>query len=147
MAGIIFRDFIITKASYTKNYNFNIETEEVNAKTSFECEINENEDNAIVKLITQSGNLEDKSSPFQVNVEIEGLFEFVESESEGLRFEEYLTNNAVAILFPYIRSTISELTAKSNEFPVLNLPIINVARMLKEENKINHVYKNLIEED
>lgn len=71
-----------------------------------------------------------------MDVEIEGLFEFVESDSEGLKFEEYLTNNAVAILFPYLRSTISELTAKSNQFPVLNLPIINVAKMLDAENKI-----------
>lgn len=139
MAGIIFNDFIICKASYVKNYNFKPNIEEVNVHTGFECEIAENRSNALVKLKSKTGDLEDESSPFQVEVEIEGLFDFVEDESEGLRFEEYLTNNAIAILFPYIRSTISELTAKSNEFPVLNLPIINVAKMLATEEAITLV--------
>lgn len=136
MAGIIFNDFLISKASYSKNHNFIHHTEEVNVHTRFECEIAENNENAIVRLKSQTGDLEDDSSPFQVDVEIEGLFEFIEVESEGLKFEEYLTNNAVAILFPYMRSTISELTAKSNEFPTLNLPIINVAKMLEADGTI-----------
>ena len=136
MAGIIFKDFIICKASYIKNNRFNIDIEELNVHTGFECEIAENEVNAVVRLVSRTGDLSDENSPFQVDVEIEGLFEFVEFESEGLKFEEYLTNNAVAILLPYLRSTISELTAKSNEFPVLNLPIMNVAKMLETEEKI-----------
>lgn len=136
MAGIIFKDFIICKASYIKNKRFNTEIEELNVQTGFECEIAENATNAIVRLVSQTGDLGDENSPFQVDVEIEGLFEFVEVESEGLKFEDYLTNNAVAILLPYLRSTISELTAKSNEYPVLNLPIINVAKMLENEEKI-----------
>ena len=136
MAGIMFKDFIISKASYIKNNNFNRNTENLNVETMFECEIFENENNAIVKLLSFTGSLEKVDSPFHVEVEVEGLFEFVENESEGIRFEEYLTNNAVAILFPYLRATISELTAKSNEFPVLNLPIINVAKMLEDEGNI-----------
>lgn len=147
MAGIKFEDFIISKASYIRNKDFNQQTEELNAQTSFECDINMSDSHAIVKLISQTGDLELEDSLFQVNVEIEGFFEYVESENEGIDFKQYLTNNAIAILFPFLRSTISELTAKSNEYPFLNLPTINVAKMLEVEEKINITHYTETETD
>ncbi len=60
-------------------------------------------------------------------------------ESENIEFEDYLTTSAIAILFPYLRSVIADVTARSNEFPVLNLPVANISKMLVEQDAINYI--------
>lgn len=54
---------------------------------------------------------------------------FFEEESEGID----LSANAVAILFPYVRSLISDLTSKGSDDPII-LPPINVNSMLENDN-------------
>ena len=50
-----------------------------------------------------------------------------------------MTTSAIAILFPYLRSVIADVTARSNEFPVLNLPVANISKMLVEQDAINYI--------
>ncbi|WP_187331134.1 protein-export chaperone SecB, partial [Lactiplantibacillus plantarum] len=45
-----------------------------------------------------------------------------------------IKKNAVAILYPYVRSLVSGITNASNQFPALILPTINVAQLLDEQS-------------
>lgn len=73
---------------------------------------------------SEGDNFDD--APLKVTVEIVGRFE---SDSEiNMKWEV----NALAILFPYVRSIISSFTSQTGRTPVI-LPTINVASMLKQQ--------------
>jgi preprotein translocase subunit SecB len=66
-----------------------------------------------------------------------GYFEIIIKDKElaEQKIINYYKVNGVAILFPYLRSLISDMTSKGSETPII-LPTINVAAMLKDvENK------------
>lgn len=65
-------------------------------------------------------------APLKVTLEIIGRFE---SDTDiDIKWEV----NALAILFPYVRSVVSSFTAQTGKTPVI-LPTINVANMLKQQ--------------
>lgn len=140
-AGIIFDNYIVNEASFKKNINFNHKGT-INLNTDFQCHIHIQGTSATVQLECSLGEMMNEAAPFEVKVSLVGNFEFNESESENVSFEEYLSTNAIAILFPYIRSLIANLTARSNEFPVLNLPVINIVKMVQDKDLINVTYND-----
>ena len=135
MAALIFENYIVDNLIFKNNPNFNQIDEEVQIEPNIEVEISKDKDSAIVNLeITLNKN---QNNPiYIVEVSIIGIFKYNSNESEGFNFDDLLTTNAIAILFPYARSLVSDLTAKSNMYPNFNLPIINVVQMLKENNQI-----------
>lgn len=69
---------------------------------------------------------EENKYPFEMNVNLEGLFSF-EGNVDG---EKFLAN-ALAILYPYIRAIVSSYTSLAN-IPPLTLPTINVQQYLRD---------------
>lgn len=65
--------------------------------------------------------------PFEMRVCVVGYFTISDQEN----IEKYKTN-AVAVLFPYVRSIISTYTALANVNPLI-LPTININKMLSEQ--------------
>lgn len=65
--------------------------------------------------------------PFEMTVSVVGYFTITNDEN----VEKYKTN-AVAVLFPYVRSIISTYTAAANVNPLI-LPTVNINKMLGEE--------------
>ena len=59
-----------------------------------------------------------------LNVKIVGIFGILEEESKRLK------PNAIAIIFPYLRSQISLLTTQPNMLPVV-LPAMNINNLFK----------------
>ena len=70
---------------------------------------------------------ENDKYPFFMKVTVEGDF-IIENNEENINFEP----NAVAIIYPYIRSIVSTYTANAN-IMALTLPVINVNKLLKEQ--------------
>ncbi len=68
--------------------------------------------------------------PFIASVEMEGRFELNNIDNP----EEVMRINATAILFPYLRSALTQLTATANIRPVI-LPTINLAQTFESCNK------------
>lgn len=65
--------------------------------------------------------------PFTIEIALTGHFEFDGSENSDSKFKMDLINkNAVAILFPFLRTIIATLTTCANITPLI-LPIINLA--------------------
>lgn len=75
-------------------------------------------------------------SPIELSVSVIGVFEYHEKEDKKAFGKEHIvSNNAVAILFPYLRSTISILTNLTNDLPTLNLPTMNIAELMEKQNQ------------
>ena len=71
----------------------------------------------------------EKKDAFGIEIEMVGLFVI----NEDLEAKPILVrNNTVAIMFPYIRSELTLLTAQPNMAPIV-LPPININQLLKNE--------------
>ncbi len=69
--------------------------------------------------------------PFDIEVSVRGRFILESIDDE----EKHIKTSGVAILFPYLRSTLSMLMSLAS-IPPITLPTINVAAMFeKEENE------------
>ncbi|MCK1976089.1 protein-export chaperone SecB [Jeotgalicoccus huakuii] len=137
MAGLTFETYSVDKMIYHKNENF-IPTDdgEVDLDPSFDIVINKTEKEAIVDMNFSVGSMTDKTSPFCIKVCISGIFFYNVNEAEDEPFESFLKTNAVAILFPYLRQIVSNLTTVTNEFPTFILPVMNIVKYLEDEDNI-----------
>ncbi|KRM40507.1 hypothetical protein FC39_GL000530 [Lactobacillus hamsteri DSM 5661 = JCM 6256] len=101
-----------------------------NLNTSFDVK----EDKINVSLNVVVGSTENTSVPFQAECSLTGIFTYkYEEDQTKVGLDTLVRNNAVAILYPYIRAIISTLSMTSNEFPNYNLPTINVGKVLKDQ--------------
>lgn len=89
------------------------------------CNIKRNENKILIELSCLIENKPDAPSPFNLYVSITGAFEVAESEEEI-----NLVDNAVAILYPYLRSVVSSLTLAGNISSYV-LPTMNINAFLK----------------
>ena len=81
-----------------------------------------------------SVKIDDEDMPFNIEVCIIGYYEFNNMENNH---EIMLKNNGVAILMPYIRAIISQITSMAG-LGTLTIPIINVKEM-NEKAKEDYV--------
>jgi len=87
-----------------------------------------------VKLGAETPGREEKPNyPFYFDVTVAGSFEFDETLNEALR-KQYATINCPAILFPYLRETLADLTRRAG-FPPLHLPVTNFVKLAKEKGE------------
>ena len=135
VSQLSFKDYIVLKMIYEINRDFDFESEKLNVGFDIfaEVQITENDDSEAVTLKVKCGDLSKKDCPFHIEVEVLGIFEFQGNPDE---IEMFLTTSAVSILFPYVRSIVSDLSMRSNQFPTYKLPLINVVKTLKETNSI-----------
>ncbi|WP_239733679.1 protein-export chaperone SecB [Mammaliicoccus sp. M-M49] len=134
---LIFKDYIVTETYLKTNLKFKQENmRKVSITQDFSADIAYDMNGvSYVQLNLEIKNKKDES-PFDLSVSIVGFFEL---NSDGYEEEEYinlLKVNAVAILYPYLRSIVTDITSKANAFNPLILPPMNIASMLKEEKKI-----------
>lgn len=80
----------------------------------------------IIGLRQLKGNI-----PYRFEVESGGIFQF-ENVPEEKILEQLTTINCPAIIFPYVRETIADLTRRAG-FPPLHLNPINFIQLAKEQ--------------
>lgn len=99
----------------------------------FSIQIGLNEENnrdAIVQLAVEIGN---QSEDDYIKVVIAGYFTFeADGEIDDDIIYKYYELNGTAILFPYLRSIVSDLTSKGEDSPII-LPTINIPALLKSK--------------
>lgn len=144
MATINFDDYFIDELEYKKNKSFDNEnTETFDISNDFSATIAVKQNIGLVSLYTKLGNLDNPSSPFFIKIILRGLFEFQMGEEEGdfndQKFKNMLSSNAIAILYPYLRSLVTDITTKSNEFPPYILPVTNFAQMLIDSDNVQFI--------
>lgn len=138
MAGTVleFKDYAVKEQSYKKNEKFKKTGQSItlNPQIDLNIENDVKKDSILVNLGVRIGSLTD--DPFEVIVQVCGKFVYhIEKDTNHVGVDTLIRSNAVAILYPYVRSLVSGLTNTSNEYPAFLLPTINVAQVLKEQEK------------
>ncbi|WP_251951239.1 protein-export chaperone SecB [Limosilactobacillus vaginalis] len=72
--------------------------------------------------------------PFDLKATIEGKFKYIHEEKLPSNYLQLIQNNAATILFPYLRSVISQITLLGNEYSPIILPLINVESLKEKHN-------------
>ncbi|UXS29556.1 protein-export chaperone SecB [Staphylococcus delphini] len=139
MASIGFKNYNFRNFSYRVNENLEIENiDRFEVESDFSAKIAFEDNQAYIIMDCQIGN-DDISCPFIINVELTGVFdiEFEKDDEQDIeQLKELLSQNAIAILYPYIRSLVSDITSKANSFDTFIIPVANIAKVMKENNKI-----------
>lgn len=128
-ASLIFKEYEVEEIIYKVNTLTNVDEENLNPELM--CNIlHPKNDNStfIVKVGLEFGDNYLKESNTYLKCIVSGLFQ--QDNYAGID----LTPNAVAILFPYLRSLISDVTSKGSKDPII-LPPINVEAFLKTSEK------------
>lgn len=125
---ITFEHFGITSILFKINSDFKKENEvtinpEMAGRTNYNKETRKLQ--AFIKVSLNSGNL-----PFYLTVEGLGTFTF-DGEPNQNTLKNVSSINAPAIIFPYIRETIADITRRAG-FPPLHLPPVNFVNLAKK---------------
>lgn len=133
--SLAFDKYIVNEIEFRTNPNYkNKESETIDFDLTKDVSYNKDTNiGSVVIKTTIFDNAEEMNYPFYIKVVVTGTFEVIfdnqTDSNEREAFSEYLlNNNAVAILFPYIRALISTYTANAN-VPPLILPPINVSNL------------------
>lgn len=125
-----FVNFALLKINFFLNQEYKAEAADtvVAPDIAISHEFREKEKQLVVILgLRQTkGNI-----PYRFEVESGGIFQF-ENVPEGKILKQLATINCPAILFPYIRETIADLTRRSG-FPPLHLNPVNFIQLAKEQ--------------
>lgn len=134
MTVLNFEGYRVTSMSYAQNNNFKKPQKKLSFNPKFGVKLVTNNASKAKVILTFTSENE---LPFNVKVTLEGDFKYNASEDEiNLGFEKLLRKNATAILFPYLRAIVSQLTAMGNEYQPLLIPAMNIGALL-ENNEGN----------
>lgn len=98
---------------------------------------NQEKTSALVIFSIEFGDEKLDKHPLYIKAKVVGFFS-IEVDDEEITEETInmlYKKNALAILFPYLRSLITDLSSKGSEMPVM-LPTINIAALIENENII-----------
>lgn len=121
---LIFNKYIVKEIKFEYNENFKEKPVEILFNIDKDINYINNKMNVDLKVDIFENN--DKY-PFYMSVSIRGFFT-IENNDENINFEP----NAIAILYPYIRSIVSTYTAEANIMPLI-LPVVNVNKLLEDK--------------
>ncbi|GBE41722.1 protein-export protein SecB [bacterium BMS3Bbin09] len=125
-----FDNFRIRKMSFSVNDKFKPKktpydiTPEISVGSEYRKK--ENDLTVFLKVFLNAGEV-----PFFFEVESESVFSFKEEPDEKL-IKQFSVMNCPAMVFPYVRETIADLTRRAG-FPPLHLPPINFIELAKEK--------------
>jgi len=119
-----FRGYKVTELHFEPK-KMQIENTTIHYSPMFERNIRKVKDNEHLLQLTVVVGTED-DMPFLARVGIEGVFVFEDIENQL----EMMKTNATAILFPYLRASLTQLTVLAN-IPPLVIPTYNIIEMFK----------------
>ncbi|MDE6946935.1 MAG: protein-export chaperone SecB [Anaeroplasmataceae bacterium] len=133
MAVLEFDGYRVLELAYSKNLSFKNDENNLsfNPKFSVEFKVISDKDASVVLGFTTKEEL-----PFDITVKIEGDFVYENGEDDkNIGFDSLLKKNATAILFPYLRMIVSQITGIDDEFPMLVLPTMNIEKFIEDREK------------
>lgn len=132
LATIQLNGFRFNRLKFEYNQEFNqVEQVKLAFDLNHDVQINDAENTASVMLsCTVFPDPVANNYPFTVEAVVVGAFSFDASIDSAER-DTRLSENALAILFPYLRSAIAAVTTSAGVNPLL-LPVINVVEYVKD---------------
>lgn len=135
-ASITYNGYIIEKIDYKLNNQFVANKQPIHLDYDFDVHINLDNENssAIIKIeCIIFKEYKECNGPFYLDIIINGFFTYDSNEDEKA-IHNLLSNNAVAIVFPYLRSIIGSITVNCGIAPV-TLPTINIIEFMKRKTQ------------
>ncbi|MFW6016890.1 MAG: protein-export chaperone SecB [bacterium] len=138
VSNFYFENYTIENISF--QYNNNFDNDEVNieieTEIDFEIDTDINKGKVIIKMLLWD-NAKKDNKPFRLEISISGIFS-ADDEMEEEEFTSMCKYNAVSILFPFLRSAITDVTKIANITPLV-IPLINIQQfveknLVKKEN-------------
>ncbi|OGW39380.1 MAG: hypothetical protein A2Y97_12800 [Nitrospirae bacterium RBG_13_39_12] len=126
-----FKEFALLKLNFDLNDDFKVEDTDTNIEMTPEITmshqfIEEKKQLVVVLGLRQlTGNI-----PYRFEIKAGSLFQFANIPEENI-LKQLATINCPAIIFPYVRETIADLTRRAG-FPPLHLDPINFIQLAKE---------------
>ncbi|MDV7690057.1 protein-export chaperone SecB [Enterococcus gallinarum] len=139
MASITFKDFYVDFLEYKENPNFaNDDTKTLDVDIKPKADIVFKGDLAVILFESSFGSEENVNCPFTANISLKSFFEYevTKNDDDIKQLQLLLSQNALAMVYPYIRSLVSDLTLRSNKFPAFILPTINVVELMEKNKSI-----------
>lgn len=139
MSAMQLKDIRLKSLAFEINPNF----DENEAPEVFGFAINVNGDslldsgqkNARVEVCAQiPGEREKANIPFFIKIIYAGLFKFSDDFTKE-NIESFIRVNCPAIIFPYLRETVADVTRRAG-FPPLHLPPVNFVKIGDGSSKI-----------
>lgn len=125
-----FENYNVTKMHYSVCFDRKTEKGDIFLDPVFNVETKKFGDKTyLLSVNVKVGMTEDSRLPFVAEVELVGRFNVENVEDP----EKTIRKNGLAILYPYVRATLSALTLTANRAPVV-LPTINIVKMLENQN-------------
>ncbi|WP_035571558.1 protein-export chaperone SecB [Halonatronum saccharophilum] len=133
LSNFYFDDYSIDDIEFNLNHDFENEGIQVKADTEVEVSKKEDENKGLVKItILIWDNANKENYPFRLKISIIGQFS-ADCAMEENQFHEMCRYNGSAILLPFLRSAITDITKVANVTPLI-LPLINVQNLLDESD-------------
>jgi len=123
--GINFENIILKDMHFERKPNF-IEKPEIDVQFTAASATNEEKTFMNLEITTK---LTDKKESFALDFTLVGSFSIMQNDA-NMPLEQFAQTNAPALMIPYIRETISNITMRSGLKPVI-IPPINVASMVQ----------------
>jgi preprotein translocase subunit SecB len=131
-----FKDYHVLETIYKSDPDFEGEETKLSPKINYNLRYqNDSLQSAEIDLSVSLGDKYLEKNSFFVKAKIRGYFivqgDILKDPEKVIRFYK---ENGIAILFPYIRSLISDLTSKGSEIPII-LPTINIVEMIRKHER------------
>lgn len=125
----------VKKIFYEMNNDFDFTKEtSVSVTPRFQREINKiDENNVSVDLSLEIKSREGLQLPFHIEITIQGCFSLENWENKDKVI--FIENNAVAVLFPYLRTLVTFVTSNANMPPYI-IPIMNITELFKHTEPV-----------
>lgn len=129
-----FDDYKINSMSFELNDEYNVE-DDIEIDFKLGVSINISKDGKGAKVILSLGVFDDEENlhPFRLKASITGYFS-TEDKIEKNKLVDFCKINATAILFPYLRAAVTDITKASNIQPLV-LPLVNVYNLIVRSEK------------
>lgn len=128
ISSLNFINYVVDSVEFHNNPAF--EADEVSIKFDIKPEyIEEDHDMMLILEVHVFPDAAANNYPFELHIRMIGYFK-MEGDEEIYQFR----NNALAIMYPYIRSLVTGYTSNSNVAPLI-LPVINVNAMFGKDVK------------
>jgi len=129
-----FKGIRILSLNFSTNPNFN---KSGKISMNMDMTINHSVEEGNVLALSMNISLGGNEFPFSLDIESEGKFSFKEIPEEKL-LNNLANINCPAIMFPYLRETIADITRRAG-FPPLHLQPINFINLNKKSNPTTHI--------
>lgn len=127
-ATLNFNEYLVLETHYINRNPSENESRDISPVFQWDIQhTDENKNDAGVYLTIKIGE-EDEN--FYIEVQVLGVFTLDTDDMSSEDKENMYRVNAIAILFPYVRSLVSDLTGKGRELDRIILPPLNIQAMM-----------------